>query len=151
MALVLPSLYSELEGPALSGIVDEISKVRYLEQVIVGLDRATKEEFVKAINFFRRMPQQPTILWNDGPRLRKLISSYSRMAWHQISPAKGGTSGICLAMCWPRVEPRRWHCMTAISQPTTARCYRDSFIQSRTLALVISFVRAFMRESRISR
>ena len=52
MALVLPSLYSELEGPALSGIVDEISKVRYLEQVIVGLDRATKEEFVKAIEFF---------------------------------------------------------------------------------------------------
>ena len=41
MGLVLPSLFSELEGPALSGIVDEITKVPYLEEVVVGLDNAT--------------------------------------------------------------------------------------------------------------
>ena len=89
MALVLPSLYSELEGPALSGIVDELSKVRYLEQVIVGLDRATKEEFVKAIEFFRRMPQQPTILWNDGPRLRKIDQLLQSHGLAPDQPGKG--------------------------------------------------------------
>ena len=89
MALVLPSLYSELEGPALSGIVDELSKVRYLEQVIVGLDRATEEEFVKAIEFFRRMPQQPTILWNDGPRLRKIDRLLQSHGLAPDQPGKG--------------------------------------------------------------
>ena len=89
MALVLPSLYSELEGPALSGIVDELSKVKYLEQIIVGLDRATKDEFIKAIEFFSRMPQQPTILWNDGPRLRKIDALLQSHGLAPDQPGKG--------------------------------------------------------------
>ena len=38
MALVLPSLYSELQSSALGGIVDELCKVSYLDQIVVGLD-----------------------------------------------------------------------------------------------------------------
>ena len=40
MELILPSLYSELEGDALPKIVSEISKVNYLSHIIIGLDRA---------------------------------------------------------------------------------------------------------------
>jgi glucosyl-3-phosphoglycerate synthase len=72
MSLILPSLYSELEGPALSGIIDELSKVPYLEEIIIGLDKATVEEFKKAKVYFSRLPQHHRILWNDGPRLRGL-------------------------------------------------------------------------------
>ncbi len=72
MGLILPSLYSELEGPALSSIVDELSNVPYLDQIVVGLDRADKSQFKKALQFFDRLPQHPDILWNDGPRLRKI-------------------------------------------------------------------------------
>jgi len=57
LGLVLPSLYSELEGPALSSIVDELGKVPYLNQIVVGLDRANESEFKKAIQFFNRLPQ----------------------------------------------------------------------------------------------
>ena len=73
MALVLPSLYSELEGPALSHIVDEIADVPYLDQIVVGLDRANEAEYRRALEFFGRLPQQPQVLWNDGPRLLSLI------------------------------------------------------------------------------
>ena len=45
MALILPSLYSELEGPALPGILDELSNVTYLDQIVVGLDRANEAEW----------------------------------------------------------------------------------------------------------
>ena len=72
MGLILPSLYSELEGPALSSIVDEISNVPYLDQIVVGLDRADESQFKKALQFFDRLPEKPDILWNDGPRLRKI-------------------------------------------------------------------------------
>ncbi len=72
MSLILPSLYSELEGPALSGIIDELVKVPYLEEIIIGLDKATEDEFKKAKDYFARLPQHHRILWNDGPRLRGL-------------------------------------------------------------------------------
>ena len=39
MELILPCLYSELEGTALPKIVKEISKTKYLDHIIVGLDK----------------------------------------------------------------------------------------------------------------
>jgi glucosyl-3-phosphoglycerate synthase len=72
MSLVLPSLYSELEGPALENIITEISKIPYLEEIIIGLDKANLEEFKHAKKYFARLPQHHRILWNDGPRMRAL-------------------------------------------------------------------------------
>jgi glucosyl-3-phosphoglycerate synthase len=72
MALVLPSLYSELEGPALARIVDELARVPYLSQIVIGLDRADEEQYRHAVRYFGRLPQHHRILWNDGPRLGNL-------------------------------------------------------------------------------
>ena len=72
MGLVLPSLYSELQQPALTNIVDELSKVQYLDQIVIGIDRANKQEFQHALKFFDRLPLQPDLLWNDGPRLKAI-------------------------------------------------------------------------------
>ena len=74
MSLVLPSLFSELEGPALSDIVDEITQVPYLNEIVIGLDRAKEEQFGFAKEFFSKLPQHHRILWNDGPKLKKLDS-----------------------------------------------------------------------------
>jgi glucosyl-3-phosphoglycerate synthase len=41
MELILPSLYSELEGPALRNIVDQISQVDYLNHVVIGWIKQT--------------------------------------------------------------------------------------------------------------
>lgn len=72
MALVLPSLYSELEGDALPNIVEELSKVDYLEQIIIGLDRANEEQYRKALKFFKPLGSNLKLLWNEGPRLQAL-------------------------------------------------------------------------------
>ena len=45
ITLILPSLYSELEGNALPNIINEISKVRFLKNIVIGLDKATEKEF----------------------------------------------------------------------------------------------------------
>ena len=55
--LILPSLYSELEGPALKKIVECLSKVKYLNHITIGLDRATKIEYIKAKEFFSNLNQ----------------------------------------------------------------------------------------------
>ena len=69
MSLLLPSLYSELEGPALDNIIQELCEVPYLSEIVIGLDRAQAEQFKHAKEFFGRLPQHHRILWNDGPRL----------------------------------------------------------------------------------
>ena len=89
MALVLPSLYSELEGPALSGILDELSMVPYLDQIVVGLDRANEEQCRHALKFFGRLPQRPNILWNDGPRLRAIDTLLQSHGLAPDQPGKG--------------------------------------------------------------
>jgi len=72
MSLVLPSLYSELKGPALNNIINELTKVPYLSEIVIGLDRADETQFTHAREFFARLPQHHRILWNDGPRLSAL-------------------------------------------------------------------------------
>ena len=37
MSLVLPSLFSELEGPALDNIINEVAQVPYLNEIVIGL------------------------------------------------------------------------------------------------------------------
>jgi glucosyl-3-phosphoglycerate synthase len=45
ITLVLPSLISELDRPALGRIVTELKEVRYLHQIIVSLDKADGDGF----------------------------------------------------------------------------------------------------------
>lgn len=70
MSLVLPSLFSELEGPALGAILDDLKHAGYLREIVIGLDRADADQFTYAKDYFARLPQEHRILWNDGPRLR---------------------------------------------------------------------------------
>lgn len=87
MTLVLPSLYSELEGPALKHIVSELTKVPYLEQIVIGLDRADEAQYRHALEYFAGLPQHVRVLWNDGPRLREIDRKLSE---HGLAPAEMG-------------------------------------------------------------
>ena len=51
MELILPSLYSELEGPALKEIVKHLGQVKYLNHIIIGLDKADREQYEYAYSF----------------------------------------------------------------------------------------------------
>lgn len=72
IALVLPSLYSELQGEALKGIVQELKQVKYLKEIVVALGPATEEEFKRARDFFSVLPQNTRIIWNTGPRITEI-------------------------------------------------------------------------------
>lgn len=74
IALVLPCLYSELQGEALPRIVAELQKVRYLREIVVALGRANREEYTHARAFFGVLPQATQILWIDSPRIQRLFT-----------------------------------------------------------------------------
>ena len=96
MGLILPSLYSELEGEALPKIVEHLSEVPYLSQVIIGLDRATEDEFCKAIEFFKYLGQPHQILWNDGPRLKQLDAELKALGVAPTEMGKGRNVWYCM-------------------------------------------------------
>ena len=58
MTLLLPCLFSELEGPAMGPIVSELKHATYLDEIIIGLDRANEEQFHAARRFFDVLPQR---------------------------------------------------------------------------------------------
>lgn len=94
MALLLPSLYSELEGEALGPIVKELEKVPYLNEIIIGLDRADESQFEKAKEFFSGL-KNAVILWNDGPRLRKVAAVLQEKGLAPLEPGKGRNVWYC--------------------------------------------------------
>jgi len=95
MSLVLPSLFSELERPALATIVAELAKVPYLSEIIIGLDCATEEQFAFAKDYFAELPQHVRILWNDGPRLRALDAQLDEHNLAPKEPGKGRNVWYC--------------------------------------------------------
>ncbi|MDR5859476.1 glycosyl transferase [Halomonas eurihalina] len=95
MSLILPSLYSELEGPALERIIEEIAGAPYLDEVVIGLDRASHDQFQHARRFFSRLPQRHRILWNDGPRLRALDEELEARGLAPQEPGKGRNVWYC--------------------------------------------------------
>jgi len=75
IALVLPSLYSEIEGEALRHIVRQLSEVKYVKEIVVTLGPASKEEFDRARMFFSSLPQRTRLIWNTGPRMSDLYGA----------------------------------------------------------------------------
>jgi glucosyl-3-phosphoglycerate synthase len=96
VGLILPSLFSELTGPALSHILDELQHASYISHIIIGLDRANEAEFRQAQAFFSRLPQRTHLLWQDGPRLRGLDAELQQRGLSPPEPGKGRNVWFCL-------------------------------------------------------
>ena len=96
MGLLLPSLFSELEGDALLNIVQQLKTVPYLSEIVIGLDRADKEQYQHALSFFKDLPQHHRVLWNDGPRLRALDQELQELGLAPKEPGKGRNVWYCM-------------------------------------------------------
>jgi len=96
MGLILPSLYSELQRPALSTIIEELKKVDYLDQIVIGIDQASRDEFKHTIEFFSELPQQHDILWNDGPNLMAIDEKLRDKGLAPTERGKGRNVWYCM-------------------------------------------------------
>lgn len=96
LGLILPSLFSELEGKALPDIISKIAEVPYLSQIVIGLDRANLEQYKHALQFFSELPQHHRILWNDGPRLKALDKKLQNLGLAPTELGKGRNVWYCM-------------------------------------------------------
>ena len=95
IALVLPCHIDELGTPALRRILRELDAVDYLKQVVVGIDGATPGQWRKAREFFSKSRQSPTLLWNDGHNMRRLLDRLSAADLDAGKRGKGRNMWLC--------------------------------------------------------
>lgn len=93
IALVLPCLYSELEGPALAGIVEQLKRVTYLNEIVVALGHASALEFRRARDYFKVLPQTVRLVWVDGARVQDILKTLVEREIDIGLPGKGQS-------CW---------------------------------------------------
>jgi glucosyl-3-phosphoglycerate synthase len=78
IALVLPALYSEFEGPAMPKIVEELAKVKYLKEIVLVLDKASEKDFSRAKEFMMPISTEVKIVHNDGRRISEIYDTLAR-------------------------------------------------------------------------
>jgi len=96
LGLILPSLFSELEGKALPDIIEKIKDVKYLSEIVIGLDRADLEQYKHALSFFGQLNQHHRVLWNDGPRLQALDAKLQKLGLAPKELGKGRNVWYCM-------------------------------------------------------
>jgi glucosyl-3-phosphoglycerate synthase len=97
IALVLPCHVRDLETPALAGILRELAGVRYLHQIVVGIDGAdSPAKWKRARRIFGVLPQKPLLVWTDGPRISRLLRTLAKQDLAASQPGKGRNVWLCL-------------------------------------------------------
>ncbi len=89
IALVLPALYSEFEGPAMGKIVQELAKVKYLNEIILVLDSASEKDFQRVREFMSPISTEIKIIHNDGKRISEIYETFTRNGFNVGERGKG--------------------------------------------------------------
>ncbi len=95
IALVLPCHANELGSEALERIVGQVAEIPYLRQVVVGIDGAGREDWGSAEKIFSRLRQETVLLWNDGPRMKRLTVELAGRGVELGAGGKGRNLWLC--------------------------------------------------------
>lgn len=94
IALVLPALYSEFEGPAMPGIVRELSKVKYLNEIVLALDQASEQDFKRVREFMSPIGAEVRIIHNKGRRISEIYEMLKRNGLDPGPQGKGRSAWL---------------------------------------------------------
>jgi glucosyl-3-phosphoglycerate synthase len=72
IALILPTTYSDFQGEAFRRILENLKQVRYLNEIVVVMNRTDTMEFRQAKKTLSGMPFPSKIVWSSGPRIGEL-------------------------------------------------------------------------------
>jgi glucosyl-3-phosphoglycerate synthase len=99
IALVLPCLHSELRDVALKGIIETLSRVDYLRQIVVSVSgtesRDDFDEIRRAFDPVRTCTgEAPVLIFNGGPRIEDLYASLRSQNLDPGGDGKGRSAWI---------------------------------------------------------
>jgi glucosyl-3-phosphoglycerate synthase len=89
VSLVIPMIPSELERPALAGILAELCEVSYLHSLVISLNRATQQDYDRTKRYFKAYGGNLVVVWNESPALRIFLKGLERAGLSVGTQGKG--------------------------------------------------------------
>lgn len=73
VTLIIPCLITELERHAIRKIVEELTQVDYLDEIVIPIGRADRHQFEYARRFFAPLGPRCRLIWIEGERVQDFI------------------------------------------------------------------------------
>lgn len=73
VGVIIPALFSDLSGKAMANIIDVLAHTEYVRKVYISLDRASAEDYKKAVEIIKPLGNRASLVWNDKPEILSLI------------------------------------------------------------------------------
>lgn len=70
VGVVIPSLFSDLTGPAMGNIINVLREATFVRRVYISLDNAEADQVEEAREVVAPLGEKAALLWNDSPRVR---------------------------------------------------------------------------------
>ena len=94
VSLIIPCLITELERPAIARIVETLSRVEYLDEIVVPLGRADRHQFEHARRFFAPLGPRCRLIWIEGEAVQGFIRLLLENRLDIGPPGKGRASWL---------------------------------------------------------
>ncbi|HEX9671266.1 MAG TPA: glycosyl transferase [Thermoanaerobaculia bacterium] len=98
VALVIPTVPSEMDRPALAGILDELCQVDYLDSLVISLNQADRDDYGRAVRYFERYPGRLVILWSRAPAILSFLGEMERSGLSVGSSGKGRACWLAMGL-----------------------------------------------------
>jgi|WetSurMetagenome_2_1015567.scaffolds.fasta_scaffold39901_1 glucosyl-3-phosphoglycerate synthase len=89
VSLVIPMIPAEMDRPALRRILSELERVTYLHSLVISLNKATLDDYERAVQYFAPYPGRLVIAWNESPAVSRFFECLLRAGLSVGSPGKG--------------------------------------------------------------
>ncbi len=86
---MIPLVPSEMDRPALAGILDELCRVGYLDSLVLSLNHASFDDYHRALAYFERYPGRKVVLWSEAPAVEAFVEEMAAAGLHTGDPGKG--------------------------------------------------------------
>jgi len=89
VSLVIPMIPAEMDRPALGQILDELCTVRWIDTLLISLNKATLEDYRRAGEYFARYPGRKVVLWSESPAVSAFVRDMASAGLYTGEPGKG--------------------------------------------------------------
>ena len=98
VSLAIPMIPGEMDRPALASILDELCEVRYLDSLVISLNKATLADYQRAVRYFQRYPGRKVILWSESRAVEQLLVRMQDAGLNVGSPGKGRACWLAMGL-----------------------------------------------------
>ncbi|MFO7693409.1 MAG: hypothetical protein R6V57_10025 [Vicinamibacterales bacterium] len=89
VSLVIPMIPSELDRPALAGILAELCHVGYLDSLVISLNKATLEDYERTLRYFEPYTGKLVVVWSESPAVTRFLDGLEDAGLSVGTPGKG--------------------------------------------------------------